>query len=406
MNKIDDKIISVSEKVKWIGVLDYDIVTFDVVMETEFGTTYNSYFINAEKKAVIETVKEKFWPVYKEKLSQLCNPAEIEYIIVNHTEPDHSGSIKHLLDIAPNAKVVGSGNAIRYLKDLFNIDFEHIVVKDGDELDLGNEKLKFISAPNLHWPDTMYTYLPSEKLLFTCDSFGAHFCHPEMIDNKVGNYDEAFKYYFDVILRPYSKFFLKAIAKIEALDINAFLTGHGPLLLNDWKRYLDWSKELCVDYQKNPLKEKVLVAYVSAYQKSARIAQAIGEGVNASGHCEANVVDIENASLGELDQLLTESAGIVVGSPTINQNVLMPVYKMLGAINPIRDKKKPAGAFGSFGWSGESIKILRGALENLKLDYVDDGVFVKFSPSDDDIEFAKQYGQHIADKVYSFRDGK
>lgn len=406
MNKIDDKIIPVSEKVNWIGVLDYDIVTFDVVMETEFGTTYNSYFINAEKKAVVETVKEKFWPVYKEKLSQLCNPAEIEYIIVNHTEPDHSGSIKHLLDIAPNAKVVGSGNAIRYLKDLFNIDFEHIVVKDGDELDLGNEKLKFISAPNLHWPDSMYTYMPSEKLLFTCDSFGAHFCHPEMIDNKVGNYDDAFKYYFDVILKPYSKFFLKAIEKIEGLDINAVLTGHGPLLLNDWKRYVDWSKEMATEYLKNPAKQKVLVAYVSAYQKSARIAQAIGEGVNASGHCEANVVDIENASLGELDQLLTESAGIVVGSPTINQNVLMPVYKMLAAINPIRDKKKPAGAFGSFGWSGESIKILRGALENLKLDYVGDGVFVKFTPSDDDLEFAKQYGQHIADKVYSFRDAE
>ncbi len=276
------------------------------------------------------------------------------------------------------------------------------MVKDGDELDLGNEKLQFISAPNLHWPDSMYTYMPSEKLLFTCDSFGAHFCHEEMIDKKVGNYDDAFKYYFDVILKPYSKFFLKAIAKIEGFDINAILTGHGPLLLNDWKRYVDWSKEMCEVYLQNPSKNKVLVAYVSAYQKSARIAKAIGEGINASGKCTANVVDIENSTLGELDQLLTESSGIVVGSPTINQNVLMPVYKLIGAINPIRDKKKPAGACGSFGWSGESIKILRGALENLKLDFVGDGAFVKFSPSDDDIEAAIQYGKHIADKVISF----
>lgn len=406
MTKIDNKIIPVSDKVNWIGLLDYDIVTFDVVMETEYGTTYNSYFINAEKKAVVETVKEKFWPVYKEKLSKLCKPEEIEYIIVNHTEPDHSGSIKHLLEVAPNATVVGSGNAIRYLKDLINAEFKCLVVKDGDELDLGNEKLQFISAPNLHWPDSMYTYMPSEKLLFTCDSFGAHFCNGEMIDNKVGNYDDAFKYYFDVILKPYSKFFLKAIDKIEGLDINAVLTGHGPLLLNDWKRYVEWSKEMCEAYLKNPVKQKVLVAYVSAYQKSARIAQAIGEGIEASGQCEANVVDIENASLGEIDQLLTESSGIVLGSPTINQNVLMPVYKLLGAVNPIRDKKKPAGAFGSFGWSGESIKILRGALENLKLDFVGDGVFVKFSPSDDDIEFAKQYGKHITDKVISFVDGE
>ncbi|MCK5839141.1 MAG: FprA family A-type flavoprotein [Bacteroidales bacterium] len=399
---MDEKIISVNNTVTWVGVLDYDIKTFDVVMETEFGTTYNSYFINADKKAVVETVKEKFWPVYEQKLRQVCNPAEIEYIIVNHTEPDHTGSIMYLLKLAPKAKIVGSGNAIRYLKDLVNEDFEFIIVKDGDELDLGSQKIQFISAPNLHWPDTIYSYLPSEKLLFTCDSFGAHFCHPEMIDDKVGNYDEAFKYYFDVILKPFSKFFLKAIAKISALDIKAILPGHGPMLLNDWEKYVNWSKTMAEDFLKNPAPEKVLVAYVSAYQKTANLAKAIAEGINKNNKCIANLVDIENLSLGELDQLLTESSGVVIGCPTINQNVLLPVYKLFAAVNPIRDKKKPAGAFGSFGWSGESMKILGSALEALKFDFVGDGTFVKFSPSEDDLAFANQYGQHIADKVISF----
>ncbi|RLD56747.1 MAG: FprA family A-type flavoprotein, partial [Bacteroidetes bacterium] len=154
MENTDHKVLEVTKDVHWIGVLDHDIVTFDVVMETEFGTTYNSYFIDAEKKAVIETTKEKFWETYIEKIRSLTDPAEIEYIIFNHTEPDHSGNLMRLLELAPNATVVGSGNAIRYLSDIFEPGFKHLVVKDGESLSLGNKTLKFISAPNLHWPDT------------------------------------------------------------------------------------------------------------------------------------------------------------------------------------------------------------------------------------------------------------
>ncbi|MCK5206752.1 MAG: MBL fold metallo-hydrolase, partial [Cyclobacteriaceae bacterium] len=199
----DKRILDVTNDVKWIGILDYDIVTFDVVMETKYGTTYNSYFINADKKTIVETSKEKFWDVYYELIKKVVNPEEIEYIIVNHTEPDHTGNLRNLLELAPNATVVGSGNAIRYLKDLMGSDFKHMVVKDGHTLDLGNKTLKFIGAPNLHWPDSIYTYLEEDKLLFTCDSFGSHFCHEEMFDDKVGNIDDAFKYYYDVILKPF-----------------------------------------------------------------------------------------------------------------------------------------------------------------------------------------------------------
>ena len=172
---IDDKILHVTDDVAWIGVLDFDIVTFDIVMETKYGTTYNSYFVNAEKKAIIETVKDKFKDVYLQKIQKVTNPQEIEYIILDHTEPDHSGSLKYLLEIAPNATVVGSGQALNYLQDITGIQFKSLKVKDGDTLDLGNKTLKFIGAPNLHWPDSIYTYLVEDKLLFTCDSFGAHF---------------------------------------------------------------------------------------------------------------------------------------------------------------------------------------------------------------------------------------
>jgi len=253
---IDQHVLPVVPGVSWIGILDPDLVTFDVVMETKYGTTYNSYFIDAEKKAVIDTCKETFWPVYEAKLRAICDPAEIEYIIVNHTEPDHSGSVKFLLEIAPKAVVVGTGNAIRYLKDLIGHDFAHIAVKEGHTLDLGNKTLQFINAPNLHWPDTMYTWLVEDRLLFTCDSFGCHYSHPGVFDDKVDYFDDAFKYYYDVILRPYSKFMLKAIHKIRPLDIAMICPGHGPVLRSYWKKYLDLTEEFALDALKYPDKKK------------------------------------------------------------------------------------------------------------------------------------------------------
>ena len=171
----DHKILKVTEDVRWIGVLDRDIVTFDIVMETKYGTTYNAYFIDADRKTLVETVKEKFWETYLTKLKQVVDPSEIEYIVISHTEPDHSGCLAQLLNIAPRAQVIGTGNAIRYLTDLLGFNFPNRVVKDGDIIDLGNKKLRVIAAPNLHWPDTMMTYLQEDKLLFTCDIFGEHF---------------------------------------------------------------------------------------------------------------------------------------------------------------------------------------------------------------------------------------
>ena len=229
---IDAQIINVTNDVKWIGILDESLATFDVVMETKYGSTYNSYFINAEKKVIIETAKENFTEIYLNKVKQVVTPESIDYIIMNHTEPDHSGCLRHLLKIAPNAVVIGSGNAIRYLQDIVDIPFKSKQVKNGDTLNLGNKTLKFIAAPNLHWPDTMYSYLVEEKILFTCDSFGSHFCKKEMFDDLVPNFDDAYQYYFDVILKPYSKFMLKAIEKIGYSK--TFVVNFGKNKLKIW----------------------------------------------------------------------------------------------------------------------------------------------------------------------------
>lgn len=394
----DEKILEITKDVKWIGILDKDIVTFDIVMSTEFGTTYNSYFINAEKKTIIETAKEKFKDTYFSKIKQVTDYSSIEYIVLDHTEPDHSGSLKHLLKLAPQATVVGSGNAIRYLQDMVDEPFKSLQVKDGDTLSLGNKTLQFISAPNLHWPDSIYTYLVEDKILFTCDSFGAHFCHEEMFDDKVPNWDEAFKYYFDVILKPYSKFMLKAIEKIKPLDISIICPGHGPILRSNWKKLVEFSEAYSKEYLKDTScnQKNVLIVYVSSYGYTKRIAEALAEGIKKEGGINIDVVDIEKIELGELDAKLNHAQAIIVGSPTLNQNILLPIYKLFAIINPIRERGKLAMSFGSYGWSGEAVKIIDATLKNLKLNVVQEGLAVKFNPNAKTIEMIIEKGKEFA----------
>jgi len=391
----NDKIIEITPNVKWVGILDPDLRVFDIVMETKYGTTYNSYFINAQKKTLVETCKAKFFDEYLAKIQTLCDPAEIEYIIVNHTEPDHSGSLENLLKVAPKATVVGSGNAIAFMKEFIGHDFPNLIVKDGQTLDLGNKTLRFIGAPNLHWPDSIYTYLEEDKLLFTCDSFGAHYCHEAMFDGEVGNYDDAFKYYYDVILKPYSKFMLKAIEKIRRLEIAAICPGHGPILRDHWKKYVDLSEQYAQKTMQPPAKQHVLIMYVSAYGNTATIAQYIAEGIMQTKEIEVEVCDIEKTDLGTIDEKISKSTGIIMGSPTINQNTLLQIYQVFAVINPLRDRGKLAGSFGSFGWSGEASKIIEANLTNLKLNFIGH-VQVKFTPHENERTIAIEFGKKFA----------
>jgi flavorubredoxin len=394
----DNKVLPLTDDVSWIGVLDRDIVTFDIVMETRYGTTYNSYFINADKKVVVETVKERFWDVYLKKLSSLIDPAEIDYIVMDHTEPDHSGCLARLLEIAPKAVVVGSGNAIRYLKDLLGFEFPQLTVKDGHTLDLGNKILKFIGAPNLHWPDSMMTYLVEEKLLFTCDIFGEHYCHKGMFDDVVPDFSDAFRYYFDVIMKPYSRFMLQAIERIRRLDINMIAPGHGMILRKDWKKWVDLTFGYSEEYLRNPYKNKVFIAYVSAYHNTGMIAEKIAEGIRSAGDIEIDLCNIENMELSQIEQKLMQSSGIVLGCPTFNQNILLPVYQLFATINPVRDRGKLAAVFGSYGWSGEGAKIMSSALANLKLDVMDGGLMIKFTPHSDNLQKCFDYGRSFGER--------
>jgi flavorubredoxin len=280
-----------------------------------------------------------------------------------------------------------------------NRPFKSLAVKDGDTLSLGNKTLRFISAPNLHWPDSIYTFLEEDKVLFSCDSFGAHYCSENMFSEFDEIYGNAFKYYFDVILKPFSRFMLKAIEKIRPLDFNFICTGHGPIHSVNSRRAVDLSEKYAKEYLKL-LNERdyrhILIAYVSAYGYTKEAAELIASGILETEGIVVDVADIENISLEELEAKIVQADGILVGSPTINQNTLLPVYKLFALINPLRDKGKLGGAFGSYGWSGESPEIILGALRLLKLKIYEPTASFKFSPGGDKKELLVKFGREFA----------
>ena len=396
---MDNKVVPINDSVTWIGILDPGLVTFDVVMETKYGTTYNSYFIDAEKKTIIETSKEPFKETYLNKIKQVTNFEDIEYIVLNHTEPDHSGNLTHLLDYAKNATVVATRSAINFLKNMVDKEFKYMIVSEGDEIDLGNKTLRFISAPFLHWPDTMFTYLVEDKILFTCDAFGCHYCDDRVFDDLVGDFDDAYEYYFRVILKPFSNYMLQAIDKIEKLDIDIIATGHGPVLRSNWRKYVDWARKMAQETEDKPVKHKVFMPYVSAYGNTRKIGEKIAEGIKSVGEIDVELMDIELVDISSLEEKVEKSTAIIIGSPTINQNTLKPIYELFSIINPVRNRGKLAGAFGSYGWSGEALKIIESTLKNLKLKVFDDGVRCCFIPFKDSYEEAFEYGKRFGEKL-------
>ena len=234
--------MEIRKGIHWVGVLDPGLEIFDIVIPTQWGTTYNSYLIEADEPALVDTVKGNFTEEFLEKLEERIDLANLKHLIVNHTEPDHSGAVGELLRRAPHLKVHGSRAAIQFLREQVNMDFDAHVVGENDSLDLGNRRLRFIMAPFLHWPDTMFTYLEGEGVLFTCDAFGSHYSPPEgklLESEQAEDFTEAIRYYFDSIMSPFKPKVQEAVAKVGSLDIDLIATGHGPILDRDPWRVVD-----------------------------------------------------------------------------------------------------------------------------------------------------------------------
>lgn len=397
------KHLNIKDDLFWVGALDPNLRVFDIIMYTPYGTTYNSYVVKgSEKTAVFETVKAEFFDQYISRLKDLgVEPSEIDYIVVSHTEPDHAGSIDKLLELAPNAKVVASPVAINYLKEIANRDFESMPVKDGDSISLGNKTLKFMSVPFLHWPDTIYTYVEEDKTLITCDSFGSHYSCEEMFDDLIPNeeeYMEALRYYFDCIMGPFKPYVLKALDKIKDLDIEIICPGHGPILRANPFKIVNLYKEWSTPAPANEIK-KVSIFYVSAYGYTKQIAEEIIKGMKSTGNLEISLYNIIEHDMAELVDEVGSSDAILFGSPTIVNELLEPVRDLMSKLNPVVHGGKIAGAFGSYGWSGEAVPRIETRLKELKMKMPVEGLKIKFKPSEAESQEAFNFGVEIGNAL-------
>lgn len=380
----------------WIGALDPDLRVFDIIMRAEHGTSYNSYLVKgSEATAVIETVKNGFFDEFLANIKSLADPAQIKYIILNHMEPDHSGSIGDLLKIAPEAKIVVSKTGEHFIKNIMNCEPNLIKVGDGDRVDLGGKTLQFIAAPFLHWPDSMFTYLNEDQILFDCDFLGSHYADPMLFGDLSSGFFNDFKYYFDHIMRPFKRYALQAIEKIEKYPLKMVAPGHGPILQRDIQKYIQCYRDWCTA---NPEQKRVILAYVSAYGNTAKLAEKIASGIGQTG-IEAEVYNLDKTSPIDLVDKIEGSRGLIVGSPTINGDAVKPVHDLLSGLATINLKGKIGAAFGSYGWSGEAVPNLESRLAAMKFKVINSTVKPVLIPTEDDlknaVEFGKAFGRGI-----------
>lgn len=387
----------------WTGVTDENLRVFDIIMYTEFGTTYNSYVLKAGDKTILfETAKAKFFDDYIKKLNEIIDVHHIDYLVVSHTEPDHAGSVERLLDLSPQMKILATGCAIGFLKEIVNRDFVSIPVKDHQRMEIGNKTLQFLIVPNLHWPDTMYTFIEEEQILVTCDSFGSHYAHQGVLASTVPSqedYLKAAKYYYDCIIGPFKPFMLKALNRVKTMDISMICTGHGPVLdtaesiKTIMQKYEEWSTVT------NPnTKKTVVIPYVSAYGYTKELAEKIAEGIKDSGDIDVRSYDMVEADKAAVEQELLFADGILLGTPTILGEALAPIWELTLSMFAGTHGGKFAGAFGSYGWSGEGVPHILERLKQLRMK-VDDGFRVRFKPSRSDLVGAYEYGYQFGCRV-------
>ena len=277
------------------------------------------------------------------------------------------------------------------MKQIVNKPFNSIIAKDGTSINLGDKTIRFILAPFLHWPDTMYSYIEENKTLITCDSFGCHYCDEKIFNDEIeGDFYDAYKYYFDVIMGPFKPYVLNALDKIKDLDINVICPGHGPILRTDLDKYLNYYRDWAT--VKPSEKDYVVIPYVSAYGYTEQLAVKIAEGIKASGNIDVYTYDLVNTEIDEVMNKVSGAKGILIGSPTIVSDALPPIWELLTKLNPIVHKGLYAGAFGSYGWSGEAVPNIMGRLKQLRFNLPLEGLKIPFKPSDDELEKAYNYG--------------
>jgi flavorubredoxin len=402
-----DSAVAVAPDVHWIGAFDPDLRSFDIILRTANGTSYNAYAVRGSAGvAVIDTVKAGYADRFFARLESVAGYDEITAIVLNHLEPDHSGALPELLRRASRAILYVSHQARPMLSGIFDTaEFTHriVAVGTGDTVDLGDRQLEFLNTPYLHWPDTQCTWLEAEGILFSGDFLGCHYCDPRLFNDAVGDFRFSFDYYYAHIMRPFRAHVRQALDLIEPLLLRTVAPGHGPILRDDPRAYVKRYRTLSGSGLHNTTAKTLLVFYISAYGATRRMAEAVAAGAeSAAGEgggaadLRVSLYDIEGSEPAPFVDLIEEADALLFGSPTINGDAVKPVWDLLSSLTMVDIKGKLGGAFGSYGWSGEAVPMIEDRLRRLKLRVPMPGVKARLAPTDDEFAACRNLGRQAA----------
>jgi len=391
--------VKVAEDVYWVGAVDWNARSFHgFTYSTHRGTTYNAYLIVDNKIALVDSVYGPFAGEMIERIREIVEPEKIDYVIANHVETDHSGAIAEVLKYAPKAKVVGTARCKQGLLKHYFGDWDFQVVKTGDEINLGRKSLRFMEAPMLHWPDSMFTYIEKDALLLPNDAFGQHLATSKRFDDEVNEniiMEEATKYYAN-ILWPLSSLVIKKIEEIQKqnLKISTIAPSHGII----WRSNPMKIVEAYLRWAKGDAKKKVLVVYDSMWGSTEKMAKAIIEGIRSEG-VEAMLFRLPVSDRGDVIKELLEARGLLIGSSTINNNILPTVAPFLEELRGLKPRGKIAAAFGSYGWGGGALKTIEETLKQAGMELASPGLAVNWVPNKEEIQKCFEFGKEFARKI-------
>ena len=387
-----------TDKVTWVGKIDWELKKFHGhEYSVDRGSSYNSYLVRDKKTVLIDTVWQPYDKEFVTRLKQEIDLKNIDYIIANHGEIDHSGALPELMREIPETPIYCTANGARILKGHYHKDWNFVMVKTGDTLDIGDSKLVFVEAPMLHWPDTMFTYMTGENILFSNDAFGQHYASELLYNDRVDNaelYAEALKYYAN-ILTPFSARVTKKINEVLSLKlpVDLICPSHGVI----WKdnpaqiieQYLKWADS----YQEN----QITLIYDTMWNATRKMAEAIADGIRQAD--KSITVKLFNAAKEDKNDIITEvfrSKGVLVGSSTINNGFLYSIGGLLEMMEGLKFQGKSAAAFGSYGWSGEAVKKITQGLQNCGFKVMNEGHRSLWVPDENELSACTEYGKQIA----------
>ena len=375
------KAIEMKKGIYWVGAIDWDLRNFHGYL-TQRGSTYNAYLIIDEKVTLIDTVKQYKKDEMLQRIRSVIDPSKIDYVISNHVEMDHSGALPAVMDIVPEATLVTSPNGEKGLKRHYKKDWNFKVIQSGETLNIGKNNLQFVLTPMVHWPDNMLTYLPEEKILFSNDAFGQHLATNERFDDEYPVdvvFQEAEKYYANIVL-PYGNQVNKALEAAAGLDIGMIAPSHGII----WRKHIS---EIFSRYKKwaaNETEKKAVIIYDTMWGSTLQMAETVMDCFDEAGY-RTKLCNLQHHHISDVITDIIDAEYICIGSPTLNNNILPTVASFMCYLKGLAPKGRKAIAFGSYGWGGQSVGILSGMLEEMKME-VAESHRIQYIPEDSDLD--------------------